>query len=123
MYLKLLYILQAVEACDKGLECIVENVIKDYSKKAKLLARKAKVLYLQGLIDESIDLYSKSLLEDGNSTVKDQMKAIIKEKKEKAEKAYINPEIAEEHNKRGGELFKDGKFPDALKEYEEAIRR
>ena len=51
------------------------------------------------------------------------MKAIIKEKKDKAEKAYINPEIAEEHNKKGGELFKDGKFPDALKEYDEAIKR
>jgi stress-induced-phosphoprotein 1 len=38
-------------------------------------------------------------------------------------KAYINPEIAEQHNAKGGELFKAGTFPAALKEFEEAIKR
>ena len=31
---------------------------------------------------------------------------------------YINPELAEEANNRARDFFKDGKFPDALKEYE-----
>ena len=30
-------------------------------------------------------------------------------------KAYINPDIAEEHRQKGNELFKGGDFPGALK--------
>ena len=37
--------------------------------------------------------------------------------------AYINPDIAEEHRVKGNELFKEGKFPAALKEFDEGIRR
>jgi len=37
--------------------------------------------------------------------------------------AYINPEIAEEHRQKGNALYKNSKFPAALKEYEEAQRR
>lgn len=35
----------------------------------------------------------------------------------------MNPEIAEEHKKKGNEFFKDGKFPDAIKEFDEGLRR
>jgi stress-induced-phosphoprotein 1 len=38
-------------------------------------------------------------------------------------KEYINPELAEEANNRARDFFKDGKFPDALREYEDAIKR
>jgi stress-induced-phosphoprotein 1 len=31
--------------------------------------------------------------------------------------------LGEQHNAKGGELFKLGSFPDAVKEYDEAIRR
>ena len=43
--------------------------------------------------------------------------------KEAAAKAYINPEIAEQHKDKGNELFKDGKFPAAIKEFDEGLRR
>lgn len=46
-----------------------------------------------------------------------------KVKKEQEALAYINPEIAEEHRLKGNELFKEGAFPKALKEYEEGIKR
>ena len=36
---------------------------------------------------------------------------------------YIDPTKAEEHNNKGKELFTAGKFPEALKEYDEAIKR
>jgi stress-induced-phosphoprotein 1 len=44
-------------------------------------------------------------------------------KKAEEAKNYINPEIAEEHRKKGNELFKEGKYPLALKEYEEGLKR
>jgi len=37
--------------------------------------------------------------------------------------AYINPDLAEEHRQKGNAIYKEGKFPAALKEYEEACRR
>ena len=49
--------------------------------------------------------------------------ACQKEKKENEAKAYINPEIAEEHRLKGNELFKNGDYPNALKEYDEGLRR
>jgi hypothetical protein len=33
-------------------------------------------------------------------------------------KEYLNPEIAEKHNDQARELFKEGKYPDALREYD-----
>lgn len=44
-------------------------------------------------------------------------------KKDSEAKAYINPEKAEEHRLKGNELFKEGKYPLALKEYDEGLRR
>ena len=32
---------------------------------------------------------------------------------------YVDPAKAEEHNDKGRDLFLSGKFPEALKEYEE----
>lgn len=44
-------------------------------------------------------------------------------KKEAEAKAYLNSDIAEEHKIKGGELFKQGNFPGAIKEFEEGLRR
>lgn len=44
-------------------------------------------------------------------------------KKDTEAKAYINPEKAEEHRQKGNELFKDGNFPGAIKEYDEGVKR
>ena len=44
-------------------------------------------------------------------------------KKDKEAAAYIDPAKAEEHRLKGNEMFKEGNFPGALKEYEEGLRR
>lgn len=51
------------------------------------------------------------------------MKRLEKAKKEADAKAYINPEIAEAHKNAGIELFKNGDFPGAIKEFDEGLRR
>lgn len=37
--------------------------------------------------------------------------------------AYINPELAIESKERGNALFREGKYGEAIKEYEEAVKR
>ena len=51
------------------------------------------------------------------------LKETQKLKKQQEELAYINPEIAEQENQKANELYKAGKYPEALKVYEEAIKR
>merc|ERR1711988_254031 len=44
--------------------------------------------------------------------------------KKKAEiEAYVNPEIAEQVRLEGNELFKEGKYPEAVAKYSEAMKR
>ena len=48
---------------------------------------------------------------------------IEKEKKEADRRAYFDAEKAEEERAAGNECFKKGKFPEALKHYNEGILR
>ena len=84
--------------------------MKDYGKKAKILARKASILVHLDQLEAAIDAYEHSLIEDHNQKVKDELLKIKKVKKERDEKAYINPQLAEEHCEKGNALFKEGTF-------------
>ena len=72
-----------------------ENHSNDFVKKAKLFARKGKVLWLQGNLEEAINFYEKSLLEDNITSVKDELKRLQKEKKDRDALSYVNPDLAE----------------------------
>lgn len=94
MYIELGKYAEAHEELNKA-EKIFDDGLKDYSKRAKVLARRASLLAKEGKYDDSIATYQKSLLEDGVQRVRDELKAVQKQKKEKEEKEYINPELAE----------------------------
>ena len=114
---------KAIEACDKAEEVCKTAGQYDYVKLAKILARKAAAYSHKGDYQTSLEYYQRSLLENNDYKVKEEMKKIEKTKKEAEIKAYINPEIAEQHRLKGNELYGEGKFPDAIKEYDEAIKR
>lgn len=44
-------------------------------------------------------------------------------KKDQEALSYIDPVKAEEHRVKGNELYKEGKFPQAIKEYDEGLKR
>ena len=60
----------------------------------------------QQKFDEAIGLYQKSLMEDTNQKVKDDLNKCKKLKHEKEAKNYINPALAEQHNAKGAQLYK-----------------
>lgn len=100
---------RAIEECDKAFKIMEENHINDFSKKAKLYARKAKGYHLKKDYEQAIAFYERSLLEDHNASVKDDLRRAQREKKQQDELSYLNPEIAEQNNVKGGEYFKSGK--------------
>jgi len=106
----------------KNCEHVVENT-NDFVKKGKAFGRMAFAYQEMGDIDKAIEYFEKSLLENNDKTIKDYHKEALKIKKKLDDEKFINPEIAEEHNVKANELFKAGKFADAIKEYSDAIKR
>ncbi len=37
--------------------------------------------------------------------------------------AYVNPALSDEHREKGNVLFKEANFGEAVKEYEEGVKR
>lgn len=89
----------------------------------KAIARKANALFKLGKLEESIQTYDEALLENNHYDIKEARKKVEKAKKDAEAAAYINPEIAEQHKARGNELFSAGDFVNALKEFNEGIKR
>jgi stress-induced-phosphoprotein 1 len=110
------------EACDTAIEG-AQGKAYDYVKLAKVMARKANALLQQKKYDESIALYQKAMLEDNTHVIKMALNKAKDTKKKEEAAAYINPEIAETHREKGNELFKEGNYPKAIKEYDEGLKR
>lgn len=95
---------KCIEECDKAIQQASGGQY-DYVKLSKALARKANAVLQKGDYEGAIELYQKALLENNDPTIKDALKKAEKVKREQEEKKYINPEIAEEHRKKGNSLF------------------
>lgn len=90
----------------KAEQLFTDGKVKDFVKKAKILARKASILVHLGQLETAIEVYEHSLIEDQNSKVKDELIKVRRLKKERDDKAYINPELGEQHCEKGNVLFK-----------------
>lgn len=108
--------------CDKALEVGKANRA-DFESIAKCHVRKAACYIKEKAYDEAIKSYEDSLMEFNSKEVEKKMKKAQRLKKKAEAEAYLNPEKAEEHKLKGNVFFKSGKFPEALKEYTEAIKR
>jgi len=112
----------AIKSCDEGIAS-TKGKQYDYAKLAKVMGRKASALEKKGEFVEALKVYQAALLENNDSSIKDAMKRLEKNKKEKEITDYIKPEMAEAHKVAGTELFKAGNYPGAVKEYDEGLRR
>ena len=113
---------KCIEICDQAID-LSKGGNYDYVKLGKALARKAAARLAQGHFDDAIDLYRQSLLENGDASVKDQLKKAEKAKKDDEEKKMINPEMAEELRKEGNSFYEKGDYPNAVKTYTEGLKR
>jgi len=65
----------AIKACDVGIEK-TKGTNYDYVKLAKVMARKASAMGKNGDIDAAVVVYEAALLENNDSKIKDEMKAM-----------------------------------------------
>lgn len=87
------------------------------------MARKGNAFLQLERYIEAIDSFKSSLLENNDHSVKMQLNKAIKLKQDEDAQSYVNFDKAEEHRQRGNQFFKDNQFVEALREYEEGIKR
>lgn len=113
---------KCIEECRNGVEHGRENKC-DYTIIGKLMTREAFCLQKVKKYEEAISVYKRALLEWRNPDTLKKLDLCEKEYQKLLADAYIDPEIAKEKKEEGNELFKNGKYPEAVAAYTEAIKR
>eukprot|EP00375_Theileria_parva_P000945 XP_763615.1 hypothetical protein [Theileria parva strain Muguga] len=99
------------------------DVMADFTVVSKIYNRLAACYTKMERYDDAILCYQKSLIENNTRQTRILLSDLERLKEKKEKEAYINPELAEQHREKGNEYFKAFKFPEAKKEYDEAIKR
>uniref|UniRef100_A0A3B0MWC7 Hsp70-Hsp90 organising protein n=1 Tax=Theileria annulata TaxID=5874 RepID=A0A3B0MWC7_THEAN len=99
------------------------DVMADFTLVSKIYNRLAACYTKMEKYDDAISCYQKSLIENNTRQTRSLLSDLERLKERKEKEAYINPELAEQHREKGNEYFKEFKFPEAKKEYDEAIKR
>eukprot|EP00359_Climacostomum_virens_P001814 CAMPEP_0204898744 /NCGR_PEP_ID=MMETSP1397-20131031/1460_1 /ASSEMBLY_ACC=CAM_ASM_000891 /TAXON_ID=49980 /ORGANISM="Climacostomum Climacostomum virens, Strain Stock W-24" /LENGTH=562 /DNA_ID=CAMNT_0052066629 /DNA_START=6 /DNA_END=1694 /DNA_ORIENTATION=+ len=113
---------KGLEVCETAIEK-GRSLHASLEKIARAFERKAHIYEKMGQTDEAIAQARLSLMEYNSDKVKFYLKDLEKIKKKEEERAYISPELSEEANARGNQLFNASDFPGSLVEYDEAVKR
>lgn len=113
---------RALETCDAAVAVGREHRAP-YESLAKPFVRKAKIYKAMGDLDEAVRQFQLAQREHRDRKIEREIKLIQLEAKERAKKAYLSPELAQEAKARGNEAFRAGDFAKAVEEYEEAAKR
>jgi len=111
-----------IECCKEGIEVGKANYAP-YMDRAKCLTRWGKALFKQGKMGEAIEKMKESQLEEYQKDTERLMKTWELEKRKADKLAYQSPELAQEAKDRGNGFFREQKFGEAVKEYEDAVKR
>ncbi|KEG03007.1 Hsp70/Hsp90 organizing protein, putative [Plasmodium vinckei vinckei] len=122
VYLEMKSYEKSIETCIYAIENRY-NFKAEFSQVAKVYNRLAIGYINIKDYDKALEAYRKSLVEDNNRATRNALKELERKKEKEEREAYIDPVKAEEHKNKGNEYFKNNDFPNAKKEYDEAIRR
>ncbi|XP_061173619.1 stress-induced-phosphoprotein 1-like [Saccostrea echinata] len=113
---------KCIEECEKAVEIGRENRA-DYTLIAKALARIGKAYMKKDDEENALRYFNKSISEYRTPEISKLIVEIEKRMKDKERLAYINPELSLEEKNKGNKLYQEGKYPEAKKHYDEAIKR
>jgi len=113
----------AIEFAQKALEVAREHKTMDYKAMAKVWLRIANAYMKKNDLDNAKEAVGKSLIEHYDTPAKKLQKEIEAAIKIRNENAYLDETKSEEAKERGAALFKAEKWPEAIAEFTEAIKR
>jgi len=117
---------KCTEECDvairKGRE-FQSQAFPTFKDVGKAICRKGVCCQKQKLYDEAIAFFKEALLEHRSADTLGKLEKCQAEKKKAADEAYFSPEKAAEAKERGNGFFKQNKYPEAIQEYSEAVKR
>lgn len=113
---------ECIDMCMKAVEVGKENRAP-FEDRAKALTRAAKAYQKKGDLEKAIELCNSAQLENYDKETQRLLKTLELEKKKADAAAYQDDEKAEEAKQRGNDLFRAQKYGEAVKAYEEAVKR
>uniref|UniRef100_A0A0C9RGH3 TSA: Wollemia nobilis Ref_Wollemi_Transcript_28244_2339 transcribed RNA sequence n=1 Tax=Wollemia nobilis TaxID=56998 RepID=A0A0C9RGH3_9CONI len=117
---------ECVNDCDKAVERGRE-LRSDYKMVARALTRKGtayvKMAKSSKDFEPAIEAFQKALTEHRNPDTLKKLNDAEKAKKELEQQEYFDPKLADEEREKGNEYFKQQQYPEAIKQYTEALRR
>merc|ERR1712023_437316 len=121
VYIELNETEKAIQMCKDAIEYAKENSIRlSYEEKAKIFQRIAGAHLKAGNTDGAMENWKAAQMEHFDKNIDRKIKNMELEMKKKAIRDYVDPEKGLEAKERGNTAFRDGNFPEAAKEYEEA---
>merc|ERR1712194_612213 len=113
---------ECIEECNKSLEVAKENMAP-FEDRAKALTRCAKAYQKKKDLAKAIEMCKSAQLESYSKDTQRLLKSMELEKKKKDKLDYQDEGKAQEAKQRGNDFFREKNFPEAIKEYEEAVKR
>ncbi|KAL5212497.1 hypothetical protein ABZP36_023344 [Zizania latifolia] len=117
---------ECIKDCDNAVERGRE-LRADFKMVSRALTRKGTALVKLAKTskdhDIAIETFQKALTEHRNPDTLKRLNEAERAKKELEQQEYYDPKLADEEREKGNELFKEQKYPDAIKHYTEALRR
>jgi stress-induced-phosphoprotein 1 len=113
---------ECISKCEEAIEIGREHRA-DFKLIAKAYARIGNAHLKLNQRSDAVKFFQKSLSEHRDPAIIKKVQLIEKQIKEEAEKAYLDPAMAEEERQRGNDFFTQGDYPNAVKAYSEAIKR
>ncbi|KAI9144276.1 stress-induced-phosphoprotein 1-like protein [Paraphysoderma sedebokerense] len=113
---------ECIKLCEKAVE-VGREIRADFKLIARAYGRMGNSFFQMNDFDSAITYFNKSLTEHRTPDILTKLRETEKLKAQKEKEAYHSPELSDQARERGNQLFKEQKYADAVKEYEEAIKR
>mmetsp|Transcript_20471 Transcript_20471/g.15096 ORF Transcript_20471/g.15096 Transcript_20471/m.15096 type:complete len:558 (-) Transcript_20471:2736-4409(-) len=113
---------EALITCSEVLER-APSVKLPFEDRAKVYQRMAAAYLKRDDEANALKMFEKAQMEKFDKAIERKMKNLELEMRKKERERYINPELAAEAKERGNAAFRDGNYPLAIQEYEDACKR
>jgi stress-induced-phosphoprotein 1 len=113
---------KCVEKCVEAVE-VGKAGRAPFEERAKAYTRAARACQKLGDLDRAIDMCNQAQLESYDKETQRLLKTMELERKKQAAAAYLDDAKAEEAKQRGNEFFRAKEWGEAVREYEEAVKR